>query len=70
MNGSIKSGCPGIYPDSLQLSALKFQLDEEVLKHTSFENQKSIYIRIQQMEHQMKGWIWHTGRQFDKYLPE
>lgn len=70
MTSLFKGDLPAIFPATQQLNELRSKLDEEILKHSSFEHQKDIYMDIQRLENVIKGWTWRAGNQFDKYLQE
>lgn len=70
MSSLFKGDSPAIYPATLQLNELRSKLDEEILKRSSFEHQKDIYMDIQRLEYVIKGWMWRSAKQFDRYLQE
>lgn len=69
MTSLFKGDLPAIYPATLQLNELRSKLDEEILKHSSFEHQKNIYMDIQRLENVIKGWVWRSRNRFE-YLQD
>lgn len=69
MTSLFKGHMPGIYPATLHLNELKAQMDEEVIKRGSPDQQMNIYRQIQEMECIIKGWMFQSSKQLD-YLQD
>ena len=70
MNRLLDSRLPSIVPVQRHLNELKSQMDEEVLKRSSFDHQLTLYKEIYELECVIKGWNWRTARQFDQQFPD
>lgn len=68
MNRLLNGRLPSIIPAQLHLNELKSQMDEEVLRRSSFDHQLSLYQEIQELECVIKGWNWQAGKQFERHL--
>jgi hypothetical protein len=65
MNRLLNGKLPSIFPVQHHLNELKSQMDEEVLRRSSFDHQVSLYLEIQELECVIKGWNWQSGKQLD-----
>jgi hypothetical protein len=68
MNGLYNGEVSGIYPATHRLNELRSKLDEEILRHSSFENQKNIYMDIQRLENLVKGWMWRSEKIYNRVI--
>ncbi|HUQ67452.1 MAG TPA: hypothetical protein VM101_14915 [Flavitalea sp.] len=68
MNRLINNRLPNIFRIRLHLNELKSQMDEEVMRRTSFDHQRNLYMEIQQLECVIKGWQWQADKQLESQL--
>ena len=68
MNRLLNGKLPSIFPVQVHLNELRSQMDEEVLRGSSFDQQLSLYKEIQELECVIKGWNWQAGKQFDRQV--
>ena len=70
MNRLLTNRLPSIIPLQMHLNELKSQMDEEVQKRHSFEHQRQIFMKIQQLESVINGWQWNTAKTFEKQFTD
>ena len=70
MNRLINGKLPNIFPLQVQLNELRSQMDEQVLRRGSFDQQMNLYKEIHELECAIKGWNWRSGKQFDRQLTD
>lgn len=70
MNRLLNDKLPSIFPLQVHLNELRSQMDEEVMRRGSFDQQVNLYKEIQELECVIKGWNWRTGKQFDRQLKD